>query len=767
MNVSPLRSRFARRLLQASLALALSSVAVHAANEKQNAQNRKNAQEAAPINPLTPEPGLSYIFPAGGMRGSTVTVTLAGTDLRQGTDLLLANPILVSGAGVTAQLVVLDDYTPQKSTATPAAKNAPKPKDTSAEKQAGSLRVALTIAPDAELGEREIRFVNKGGVSNRLRFVVGALPEVKETEPNSASATAQKIAAFPVVINGQVEQEDRDYFRFTAKAGQTLVFNVAARALQPYLADAVPGWFDANLTLFDTAGHKLAAVDDYRFRPDPVLIFPVPKDGDYILLIEDSIYRGRADFVYRITVGELPHISYFYPLGGRRGGKVELALHGVNLPKNSLTLPLAADAAPLSSISVNTGAGRGYNPMPVATGEYLEVTETEPNDTPETATRVAPPVTVNGRIDRPGDADYITFPVRSGDKLVLEIWARRLESPLDSVLTLFDSKGRELAQNDDLVDPARALTTHHADSRLVFTFPATGDYTLRVRDAQGKGGDDYAYRLAIAPLQPDFLLRVAPDNPRVSCGDSVVFTVNALRRDGFTGEIQLAVANLPAGFETRGAVIFADRDEAQFTVTVPPGTPVGLHEMRVSGTAEISGRPVTRGASPAESVMQAFSYTHLVPTDATLLTVMEAGPVTVTADLGPDGVLKVSPNTPKTFVMKTARKTGLRGPVTIAAVKPPPGMFLRQSVIPAEKDEAEITLNVGGQVKVGQRYTLVLTGTLRAGKAGGIATAPAIPVEVVPAPPPEPVPPATPAATPAPTTPPAPNATPAPAPKQP
>ena len=85
------------------------------------------------------------------------------------------------------------------------------------------------IAPDAEPGVRELRILNAGGVSNRSRFVVGQLPEIDEVEPNSEKSQAQNIASWPVV-NGQILEGDRDYFRFSAKAGETVICAVEARS---------------------------------------------------------------------------------------------------------------------------------------------------------------------------------------------------------------------------------------------------------------------------------------------------------------------------------------------------------------------------------------------------------------------------------------------------------------------------------------------------------------------------------------------------------
>ena len=100
----------------------------------------------------------------------------------------------------------------------------------------------------------------------------------------------------------------------------------------PYLADAVPGWFQAVLTLYDAAGKEVAYDDDFRFHPDPVLHYVVPNDGEYTVEIKDALYRGREDFVYRISIGELPFVTGIFPLGGKAGARTSVELSGWNLP---------------------------------------------------------------------------------------------------------------------------------------------------------------------------------------------------------------------------------------------------------------------------------------------------------------------------------------------------------------------------------------------------------------------------------------------------
>ena len=130
----------------------------------------------------------------------------------------------------------------------------------------------------------------------------------------------------PVTVNGQIMPGGVDRYRFTAHKGQRLVVVVSARRLIPYLADAVPGWFQAAVAIYDADGNELAYADHYRFHPDPVLHCKIPKNGQYVLEIRDSLYRGREDFVYRIAVGELPFVTGIFPLGGQTGKQTDCRL---------------------------------------------------------------------------------------------------------------------------------------------------------------------------------------------------------------------------------------------------------------------------------------------------------------------------------------------------------------------------------------------------------------------------------------------------------
>ena len=55
----------------------------------------------------------------------------------------------------------------------------------------------------------------------------------------------------PCTMNGQVAAGEVNRYRFQASKGQRLVISAKARELVPYVADAVPGWFQAVMRLCD------------------------------------------------------------------------------------------------------------------------------------------------------------------------------------------------------------------------------------------------------------------------------------------------------------------------------------------------------------------------------------------------------------------------------------------------------------------------------------------------------------------------------------
>ena len=186
--------------------------------------------------------------------------------------------------------------------------------------------------------------------------------------------------------------------------------------------------------------------------------------------------------------------------------------------------------------------------MPFALDKLPECFEQEPNDTLASAQKVTLPIIINGRIDRPDDWDVFQFAGKSNDTVVAEVQARRLDSPLDSVIKLTDAAGNLLAFNDDHEDLGAGVNTHHADSYFMARLPADGTYYVHIGDTAQQGGEEYGYRLRLSAPQPDFELRVVPSSLSLRAKSSATLTVYAMRKDGFTGPIKLGLKDPPAGF---------------------------------------------------------------------------------------------------------------------------------------------------------------------------------------------------------------------------
>jgi hypothetical protein len=671
-------------------------------------------------------PHLAYVYPAGGKVGTTFQITVGGQFLMTVSNAFITEP------GVSA--TVLDHNRPMNQkdfnalrdrfkvlqehfqatrrggsvtniwTAADAAEREQirakilrnPPNRTANPAMMDRVTIKISIATNAAPGEHEIRLATPNALSNPLRFCIGTLRESSKPAARAANPDLDKFleriggppapagtpkfqmrVSLPTVLNGQIMPGEVDRYQFSAVRGQHLIIAAKARELIPYIADAVPGWFESVLTIYDSKGKELTSEERFHFRPDPVIHFEVPRDGNYTVEIHDSIFRGREDFVYRLAIGELPFVTGIFPLGGRLGEKTSVTLTGWNLPQTTLSHDNIE--AGLASL-----AGNFFNAVPFAVDNLPECIESPSNGSVATAQAVALPIIINGRISQPGENKVFKFAGHAGQQIVAEVFARRLDSPLDSFLRLTGPDGKQLAFNDDFEDRGSGLNTHHADSYLAATLPADGTYFIHLTDTQGQGGPEFAYRLRISEPLPDFALRVIPSSISLRTGMSASVTVFALRRDGFTNAIHLELKDAPQGFSVSGARIAEGQDKAQFTLKAPTqatGAPIAVS---IEGHALIGGQSVSHPAVPAEDMMQAFIYRHLVPSAqlAVMVTgqdrplmrdafkILSATPV----EIPPGSSAHVRVSTPGNFSERF--KLELSNPpegISLASVSPVPG----------------------------------------------------------------------------------------------
>ncbi|HTE18359.1 MAG TPA: PPC domain-containing protein [Armatimonadota bacterium] len=168
----------------------------------------------------------------------------------------------------------------------------------------GKLGPSTVEADVAVPADAPARFpVAAGGAHNTLPLAVGSVPEQVEQERagagvgSSAGSSAPQSVTLPVTVSGRFgTRGDVDLYQFTTRASERLLLRVDARG-SGSLADPV-------LYVRDAAGKTLAEVDDADGSPDPRLLWTVPADGVYTVVVRDVAAgsRGGPGFFYRLTL---------------------------------------------------------------------------------------------------------------------------------------------------------------------------------------------------------------------------------------------------------------------------------------------------------------------------------------------------------------------------------------------------------------------------------------------------------------------------------
>ena len=219
-----------------------------------------------------------------------------------------------------------------------------------------------------------------------------------------------------------------------------------------------------------------------------------------------------------------PVIREAVPPGAQRGKSVKVVLKGDGLTATSkliseipgsVTRLTGADYSFL--VELKPDAAVGLYPIRVVNEEglsnlvlfsvgtlpeTLEVAESamEPKgkrdgagDTRETALPLKWPLTVNGTLDGP-DVDYFALDIRTPQKLVIEVDARRAGSALDPAFEVEDAQGKVIAKADD--SPGCGV-----DARLEVSFTRPGRYYVRLHDSKYSIQDASFYRLKVGQWQ--------------------------------------------------------------------------------------------------------------------------------------------------------------------------------------------------------------------------------------------------------------------------
>jgi hypothetical protein len=647
--------------------------------------------------------------PRGAERGKTIDITVGGTNLTPKTRLLLP---------FTAKQEILPDAKPNPA----------------------QVRLKLTVDGTVPPGIYPIRLATEDGVSPPLFFHVDVFPDVNEIEDNSTLAKAQKITV-PAVVNGQCAGGDIDFFRFPAKKGQRLVVETISARLG---SGVLP-----QLRLTDARGRFLAADDTQALGGDCRLWIKAPEDGEYIVEISDSRYRGAAPPHYRLKIADYDFADEVFPLGGRRGDTVEFVLRGGNLGREvrvRRTLSPAPPAGPAPArIALDLGDALppGMLPPTIALGDLPEITLPAQNGKAPAEVEVTPPLTVNGRSAEKGAVQRLRFAVKAGERYRLAVQADALGSALDGVLRVSDQGGKQLALVDDVDVPPPApglQATKSPDPALEVTVPP-GVTALKVelRDGRYRGGINFGYRLTIEPAVPDFLLQQVLSEVNVPRGGTVALTVPVTRR-GYNGPIQLGLPALPAGWSVQGGYVPAGVNQGVLTLGAADGvTATSPLTLSIEGQGTEAGSTLRRWAEQQFVVARDANVavaTAPLSDFAVALTAAEAfrvqGPPAIEVVHGYPTAVPVTVTRAAGQKVAAVEVTGLAVAAVPAPGKPPVGaLAFKPANAAPDAGQATLLVTAPANIPEGRAVDLVIQGKAKLNNVDRVVVGPAVTVTVL------------------------------------
>ena len=639
-----------------------------------------------PVPPPPQAPTLNMPLPLGVQRGQPLELTLTGNNL--------ANP------------VSLWTSFPAKVTIPDANNNG---------KEDGKLTVRLEVPADAPLGYGALRLVTRQGVSNLRLFCIDELPQVVGNNANRTRDRAMPVPV-PCVVVSRIDNETSEYFRFSARAGQRLSFEVIGHRLGSPL--------DPILTLYDAnTGRELGVYNDdaLGLQTDARLTHTFKADGDYLVEVRDSIHRGGGDYYYRLRIGDFPCVTTTLPAALKRGSKAVVQWVGPMI-EGVPPVEVVAPADPLATnvyVVPRSPNGLAGWPVSIPLSEVDELVEQEPNNQPQQAQRLPIPCGVTGRFLERKDIDHYSFSAKKGQKLSLTVQTAAIGSAADVFMIVRNAKGAELARSD----PNRQPT------RIELTVPEDGDYTVALEHLNYLFGPLETYRLLIEPAGQSFEVQLALDRCQLAPGTTTVLPVLNVTRNGYAGPIELTVSGHP-GLSGRVVIPAGATDPppnqslALLPVTAQEDLPVGLHEARVLAKALDGGQTtVATILPPLRQSLANLPYPprelhHRVAVGATEKPAFRLATVLTT----PDGVRGL----PFTATVKVQRD-GFDGEITLTPVGLPPNVGIAGKLNPIGKDadQTQIGLNLTPNAPLGEFVLSFIGKTKVAGKDYSLVAAPA------------------------------------------
>jgi hypothetical protein len=566
---------------------------------------------ALPACGQLPQTRITSVFPPGAQVGTTVDITVGG-----GTDLDELEQMVFSHPGITA---------------------VPK---TDANGNVVANVFTLTVTPEVPAGLYDVRVRGLFGVSNPRAFRVDTLPESVEVEPNNTKAQATPVT-FGSVVHGRANAAtDVDFFRIPVTAGQTLVVRSETAKLDSPM--------QPRLQLFDSIGRRLTEARRV-FSQEASLIWKADQNEELLLRVQDAVYSGGDQFVYRLSFDSRPLADWISPtfvqtnvpstvtVYGRhlpQGERTEKSLNGQAIYRQQVMVPPSVATASVGASATSAFAdsfwwnGIDGNLIRVARSDLPAISEAA--DAPEQ--NVTLPFEATGSFGDRSDEDTYRFDAKKGESWVIEVFSQRHGSIADPVLlverivTAVDGQvtvTRLATEDDDRQNPGGAdLPTFGDDPSFRLDVPEDGTYRIRLKDryADTRGDPRLGYRLSVRRPQPQFNLVALEAFPSADGkapvtqgavslrkGGSFELTVYAYRRDGHNDAITVTAENLPVGISSRPSVIGPGQVSARLVLTAAEDVAEQLAPIRVVGRSGPADALIERDAKAATLIHDAIN----------------------------------------------------------------------------------------------------------------------------------------------------------------
>jgi hypothetical protein len=611
------------------------------------------------------------------------------------------------------------------------------------------VKLKVSVGPTVPNGLHDYRLKTPNGAFVGV-FHIGSLPGGREVEPNDDIRRAQKID-LPAMMDGEISGEDFDVYRFRAKEGQTIVFDVLARRAASTL--------DSTLAVLDERGNELDFNDDYYIHKDPQLTFQVKRDGDYFVRVggQGEGRRGQgAPSPYRLLAGSFPLIRRVLPAGARRGGVTELQAAGVNLQgvdrvvlgdglaegkvvsatSELLTFRLdVPSSVPAGRYWLHAFAGKMEAPLPVPViVSDLEEKLSTPARSRAEPQPVSAPAAFNGVLDRRRDAHFFSLEARAGERLVFDVDAMKLGYLVDPILAVYAPGGELLAFDDDRLQN-NGKQMPNLDPYLVYTFEKAGRYTVMIRDLAERGDPNYVYRLAIYPAEPDFELKAMAATVTLYRGQTVTLHARVRRNGGWDTPVEVWVENPPPGVSNEKQIaepkptIVTDDNSAErrldgtdvgVPIKVAADAPLGPCTLRLRARGVLGGRTVEHGAEIQYKWDTVGKVSGPIEDQQLVATVVELPPVL----LEPPGTLTLPAGKPVRFRVLVTRFDGGKTPLTVEPETPIEGVKFENNVLAPGASQIELRITATGRTEPGSFRLKAGPGlspriTLRGGRDSG------------------------------------------------